>query len=80
MTPYRRRLKAVVAERGGFDERCPLVGALLVVRGVHRDARDVREEPRVAPSAVPAPRTPAQVVASAKTKPVLTNDEDWEQF
>ena len=39
-----------------------------------------REEPRVAPGAVPAPRAPAQVVASAKTKPALTNNEDWEQF
>ena len=39
-----------------------------------------REEPRVAPRAVPAPRAPAQVMASAKNKPALTNDEDWEQF
>ncbi|MEG0142157.1 MAG: methyl-accepting chemotaxis protein, partial [Comamonas sp.] len=35
-----------------------------------------REEPR----AMPAPRAPAQVMASAKNKPALTNDEDWEQF
>ncbi|QXZ10473.1 MCP four helix bundle domain-containing protein [Comamonas sp. Y33R10-2] len=37
-------------------------------------------EPRAVPRAAPSPRAPAQMVASAKTKPALTNDEDWEQF